>query len=332
MTPQTKEAAGKRTGSEPVDISVVIVTWNSLKYIRECLTTVDAGRGSLSMEVIVVDNASSDGTQEVVRREYPWACLIDSGDNLGFARGNNLGIAHSHGKYLALVNSDVNVPKDCFTSLFRFMENNADIGMAGPQLIDGNGNPGRSTMKFLTLWNVFCRAIVLDRLPFARRLFGGFLMADLRANAPLDVDVLNGWFWMLRRSAVAEVGVLDHRFFMYGEDIDWSHRFHQGGWRVVLYPGAQAVHYGGGSSERTPVRLAVEREKANLQYWRKFHGRASTLLYRALCSLNVFVRWAGFSVASLLARSSRDIVAIKRKRSAACLQWLITSKYVNEEK
>jgi len=326
-TASTAEAKSDRT---EIDVSIVIVAWNAKRFIRDCLTSINASRETLSMEIVVVDNASSDGTGEVVERDFPHVKLVKSEKNLGFARGNNAGLALCRGKYLCLVNPDVIVQPDCIRLLCAHMEHDLDVGLAGPQLLDWDGKPGRSTMRFPTLWNLFCRAVALDRVFSKSRAFGGFLMSDFRPDAPVDVDILNGWFWIVRREALQEVGVLDRRLFMYGDDIDWSHRFHQGGWRVVLYPDAQAKHYGGGTTERAPVRFLVERERANFQYWTKFHGRTSTLTYRAICSVNHMIRITGYILLHMV-RPKRQDILVKRDKSLASLRWLLTLKFGESE-
>jgi GT2 family glycosyltransferase len=306
-----------------VDVSVVVVTWNARRFIAECLASLEQAKSTLAIEIVVVDNASSDGTAEIVRRNFPGVRLIESGKNLGFAKGNNVGISYCRGRYICLINPDVNVPPECIPLLCRYMESDPDVGIVGPRLLEWDGKPGRSTMRFPTLWNSFCRATAVDRLFSRSRALGGFLMSDFQPDRPENVDVLNGWFWMVRREALAEVGVLDRRLFMYGDDLDWCHRFRQAGWRVVLYPGAQATHYGGGTTERAPVRFSIERERANLQYWQKFHGRTSTLAYRAICSLNHLIRIAGYLALAGLSRRKRSDAVLKRRRSAACLLWLV---------
>ena len=138
-----------------------------------------------------------------------------------------------------------------------------------------------------------------------------------------DVEVLTGWFWMVRRQALEAVGGLDERFFMYGEDIDWSCRFQRAGWRVVFYPEAKALHYGAASSAQAPTRFYVEMRRANLQYFEKHHGRLGGIGYRAVVLVHELVRIAGYGIASCYPGSPRSEAAFAIDRSVSSIKWLI---------
>lgn len=138
-----------------------------------------------------------------------------------------------------------------------------------------------------------------------------------------DVEVLTGWFWMLPRVALQQVGGLDERFFMYGEDIDWSHRFLKAGWRVVFYPDAEALHYGAASSAEAPIRFYVEMLRANLQYFRKHHGRVRSSGYILAAWIHHVVRIVGYSLVYCCDQTKRPKAAFKVKRSVSCLRALL---------
>ena len=250
------------------DLSIIIVSWNTKKYLEECLTSLQTIDGNLSVEIIVVDNASTDGSPEMIRTQFPNVKLMETGANLGFAGGNNIGLKEVSGKYICLINSDANVPPDCLPKMHSYMEQQPTIGLLGPGMLRPDGRVYRSGMRFPTLWNLLLRALFLDSLFKGSGFFGGYLMKDFQFDRTRDIDVLNGWLWMARREALNQVGSLDDRFFMYAEDVDWCKRFHLAGWRVVFYPEARALHYGGASSKNAPARFLVEKQRANLQYWK----------------------------------------------------------------
>ncbi len=306
------------------EISVVIVTWNARAYTEECLRSLFSGNLEQRVEVIVVDNASTDGTPEMIRSAFPKVNLIETGANLGFAKGNNIGIRHASGNYICLINSDVNVPPDCLSKLRQYMEQNPRVGLVGPKMLGPDGTARRSGMRFPSVWNSFLRAFALDSMFKGSKLFGGLLMSDFKFDRTRDIEVLNGWFWMTRKEALDEVGPLDERFFMYGEDIDWCKRFQLAGWRVVFFADAEAVHYGGGSSANAPVRFFVELHRANLQYWQKYHGPAARLLNATANSLNHVIRIMGWGLVYLAQSSKREKARREVKQNAASLQNIFT--------
>ena len=305
-----------------MELSVIIVTWNALEFTRECLKTIDNQEIGVPMEVIVVDNASSDGTPQMLREGFPHVRLIESQENRGFAAGNNIGIRASEGRYVYLINSDVSVRPGCFETLYEFMETNPSVGIAGPKMLGKGGETRRSSMRFPTLWNTFCRATALDSVFAGTVTFGGLLMTDFRHDRVAEVDVLNGWFWVARRSAIDQVGPLDERFFMYGEDIEWCYRFRLGGWKTVFCPTAEAIHYGGASSRNAPIRYYIEMRKANEEFWRRYHNLPERAAYRILLALHETIRMFAFSCIYAVRRSSRAEIGHKIRRSASCLMFL----------
>ena len=305
------------------EISIVVVTWNGKGMALQCLNSLCALRSNISTEVIVVDNASTDGTPEAIGVGFPQVRLIRNQSNLGFARANNIGMAGCNGKYICLVNSDVVVPRGCIEAMYCYMEQRPDVGMLGPKMILPSGQVGVSCLRFPTVWNRLCSAMGVDSLFKGSKIFGDFMMASFKYDRIADVDVLTGWFWMLRREAVRQVGVLDDRFFMYGEDIDWSKRFHLGGWRVIFYPEAEAIHQCAGSSSRAPTQFYLEMTRANIQYFRKYHGSLAVLGFKLATAVHQIVRMAAYGLAYAFRRTIRPCASFKFKRSAACLLWLM---------
>lgn len=309
-----------------MDLSVIIATWNGRSFVSECLQSLTSQAHTSEPEIIVVDNGSTDGTPEMIARDYPRVHLVRNRENLGFARANNLGIALSTGKYVLLVNSDVKVLPGCLEKLSCFLDQNPTVGLVGPQMLGRDLEVRRSCMRFPTLWNSFCRAIAVDRLLSKTPFFGGMLMGDFAHDVLQDVEVLNGWFWATRQDALRQVGPLDERFFMYGEDVDWCYRFRLAGWRVVFFPDARAIHYGGSSSANAPVRFYVERQKANLQFWQKYHAGYRRLAFAATILLSEVVRIVGYAAVWMMP-SQRDNATHKIYRSAACIRWLASSAF-----
>lgn len=304
---------------EPL-LSIIVVTWNGKKYALECLESLQT---DLSTEIIVVDNGSKDGTPEAIRSQFPNVTLIENRANLGFAKANNIGMALSRGKYVCLVNSDVVIPAGCLEKMVEFMEANPKIGVLGPKMLSPDGGVGASVMRLPTVWNTLCCALGLHTIFPRSALLGGFSMDAYAYDSVDDVEMLTGWFWMIPRTALKMVGGLDEQFFMYGEDIDWCHRFRDAGWQVIFYPDAAALHYGAASSGEAPTRFYVEMRRANLQYFRKHHGRFGVLGYRFAIWLHELTRVAGYSFTYCCNRHRRPEATFKIQRSIACIRWLM---------
>jgi GT2 family glycosyltransferase len=311
-------------------ISVISVTWNAKKYVHECLRSL-AEDDDPETEVIIVDNASSDGTPDVVAREFSSFRLLRNSENLGFAKANNAGIRISCGDYVCLINSDVVVPRGCLRRLAAYMQANPTVGLVGPRMIGPDGVLRRSTMRLPSFTNSIGRALGADRIPMLSRVFGGQMMSDFSHEKTADVEVLNGWFWMVRREALDQVGLLDEQFFIYGEDLDWCNRFRKLGWRIVFFADAKAIHYGGASSSAAPVRFYLEMQRANLQYWRKHHGAVGLALNCAIVTLQHAVRLICYSALSFLKIGNMAEAAAKRRRSRALLAWMAGADNQNTE-
>ena len=304
------------------NLSIVIVSWNAKKFVDECLGSLRTVSGQSDVEIFVVDNCSTDGTPELVRESYPEVVLIQNQSNVGFARANNVGIARSTGEYVALINSDVRVLPGCIEKMLAYMRSDSRVGLLGPRMLGATGKSARSYMSAPTLWRCFCRALALDVVFPSSKALGSYTMPYFKRDQITEVDVLNGWFWMTRREALDEVGLLDETFFMYGEDIDWCKRFRDAGWKVVYFPEAESIHYGGASSAKAPVRFYVEMQRANFQYWQKHFSRLSQFAFLAIVALHQALRIIPYGLRAVIGTGRSD-ARYKVQRSFACLRWIM---------
>jgi GT2 family glycosyltransferase len=309
----------------PITVSVVIVNWNARDYLRRCLRSLQVNGGSHCLEIIVVDNASTDGSAECVASEFPHVRLLVNHDNLGFAKGNNIGVAGSSGRYVCFINSDVEILPGCIDRLVQYCEGNPRVGMAGPLVLGSDGRLQRSCRGFPSVWNMLCRAHALDTVYPRVKRFTGNTLRHWSQDTLRPVDILTGCFWLVRRRAMDEVGLLDEAFFIYGEDMDWCRRFRDRGWPVVFIPEAQAVHHGGASSANAPVRFYLERHKADLQYWRKHHPPWAVAAYLLITCLHLTLRLCAHSLA-LLVDPGDPLERHKLRRSVAGLGWLVHAR------
>jgi GT2 family glycosyltransferase len=257
-----------------------------------------------------------------VKDRYPTVTLIENDANLGFAKANNIGIRASRGEYLLLINSDVVVGEGCFEKLLGFLGQHPEIGLAGPKIVGTDGKVQRSCMGYPSHWNTLCRALAADSLFPRSRLCGGHLLTYWKHDETRPVDVINGCFWALRRKAVEQVGLLDERFFFYGEDVDWCRRFNEGGWKVVYFPDAEALHYGGSSSANAPITFVIEMQRANYQYWAKHHSRLESDAFLLVSLLHHVIRVVG-EVAAYPLRRTRPDSRYKLERGLASIRWIV---------
>ena len=307
----------------PLDISIIIVSWNTRLLLKDCLTSIYTKAGDLNYEVIVVDNGSADSSAEMVKKDFPQVNIIENSENLGFARANNIGIWSSKGRYICLINSDVTILDDCISRLVSFMEGHPAVGMAGPKILNHDRSIQHSCCHFPSIWNNLCQSLGLNHLFPKSAFFSYWIMDYWSYDSIRSVDALNGCFWIVRRKALAEVGLLDEEFFIYGEDLDWCRRFHDAGWDVAFYPDAEAIHLGGASSANAPVRFYLEMQKADLKYWRKHHGRIGKFCYAIVILLRNAVRVITRGLQYIFLPSQREIAGFKLRRSLACIQMIL---------
>jgi len=306
-----------------IRLSIISVTWNCKAYVREFLQSLGNLLLDPTVQILILDNNSADGTADMIQSEFPMVTLIRNNDNLGFARACNQGLKLAKGDLIALINPDVRVMAGCLDKMMEWMTSHPRIGLLGPQMLGDDGLVHRSTMRLPTAWKCFCHAMALDNLFSKSTLFRSHLTKDFDHNETREVEVLNGWFWMTRRKALDEVGLLDESFFMYGEDIDWSKRFHDAGWQEVFFAGASSVHVGGGSSSNSPVFFYVQEQRTWLQYFKKHHSVVSQLGFVVTLWLHHVLRIIGHGTKYLVPSSNHVSLSLKIRRSAACIRWLL---------
>jgi GT2 family glycosyltransferase len=309
-----------------LDISVVIVGWNAKHYLELCLESLVKAPPRRSMEVFVVDNASTDDSVEMIEAKFPWVNLVKSTENLGFAKGNNVAIRQCRGRYVALVNPDVIVFPGCLDALADFLDEHPNVGNVGPRVFNPDMSMQSTCRRFPTLWNNFCSATRLENMFNGSRFFAGEHMFYFAHDRTLDVDVIVGCFSMIRRETFDTVGLLDENLFMYGDDVDWCRRARNAGWRMVFYPGGQAIHDRGKTTAPYPVRFAVAQQRSVLHYWTKHHSVWGVLGIQSIMLFHHLLRYV-LSILSSLARTKRSAQADVRKQvSSACLRELITGR------
>jgi len=245
------------------------------------LHSIDANRHGLIIESIVVDSASFDGSVAMVRQDFPDVVLIACDENVGFPRGNNMGMARATGETLFLLNPDTVVLDDALPVLWQYLQAHAGVGVIGPQLRFGDGSIQSSRRRFPTVWTGVFESTWLERYA-PSSILQDYYVADTADDETAVVDWVMGAAMLVRREVYETVGGMDADYFMYSEELDWCRRIKDDGWGVVYLPAVQIVHFQGKSSEQASVARHINFNRAKLRYFRKYHGIWASLFLRVV--------------------------------------------------
>ncbi|WP_164116038.1 glycosyltransferase family 2 protein [Sphingorhabdus sp. Alg239-R122] len=258
--------------SADIDLSVVIVSYNTRQMTIECVASVLDHRGDLNVEIIVVDNCSKDGSAAALRESFPNITVIDSPANGGFAFGNNIGFEKASGRYILLLNPDTRVHPGGLETAIRYMEENADIGIMGPLVRLDDGTQQSSMIRYLSLTQLFFIIFMPSLWMRKTSLFGDLRYADLSRGEINSVDAVSGCFMLARRKIFEDIGGLDQRFFMYGEESEWCRRTTRAGWDIHYNPNVEILHHGAASTAHMSEWKAVEMTRGHILFLRFTRG------------------------------------------------------------
>lgn len=256
-----------------MDLSIIILNYKTLGLIKNCLKAIKDLSLPYNYEIIVVDNNSNDGSVEFLKEHYFDIKLIESKENLGFSKGNNLGIKESQGKYILILNPDILILSKAVEKMFQFMEDHAQAGLIGPKLLNPDGSLQYSCSRWPDWRLPFYRRTFLTKTGKGKKWVDDYLMKDWNHRSNKKVDWLYGACLMVRRKAKEEVGLLDERYFMYMEDLDWCRRFWQKDWAVWYLAEAEVIHYHQRESAIGTGFLGVFKKsgRVHLQSWLKYY-------------------------------------------------------------
>ena len=297
-----------------MDLSIIIVNWNTRDLLKACLRSVYAETRGLTFEVFVVDNASTDGSPEMVRTEFPQVRLIQNNVNVGFAKANNQAIALSKGRYILLLNPDTLLRDNAFSRMVHFLRSHPDIGALGCKILTSEGKIDlRGAKGFPSLLGEFFELTRLSyRFPRSK-FFGNYLMTYWDHEDSREVDVLSGACLMIRREALEQVGLFDERFFLYGAEVDWYYRLKRMGWKVFYYSEAEIIHIGSQSTRQLGEKMGLERFRSRYRLFCKHKGKGYARAYKALLCLVTVIKVLGFWIGFLGSTSSEKKRWYRRK-------------------
>lgn len=292
----TVSSVSQNAADVPTDVSVIIVNWNTCDLLRNCLRSIIT-QTTAAHEIIVIDNASRDGSAYMVRTEFPDITLIANSENGGFAAANNQGLRISRGRTVLLLNPDTLILDGAIDRMLGWLDRHPGVGCVGCQVLEGPGVLQRTCFADPTLLNFVIVEFGLMRLSPWIPFFGRSWYTDWDRQSERKVDVVSGMFMLVPSTVVEDVGLLDEAFFVYGEESDWCRRIRKAGYPCVFTPEAQIIHLDGGSKSTSQIRsrMYIQMQKSHLVYTRKHSSGLGYAAIRFLYLLTSVLRLGVFS-------------------------------------
>lgn len=281
-----------------LDLSIIIVTYNSKRYLQDCLGSVFAQTTDLDYEVFVVDNNSNDGSQEFIKTEFPSVRLIENSENVGFARANNQAIVQSQGRYVLLLNPDTVVLTKATNKMVGFMDSRPDVSATGCRLLNEDGSLQHSIARYPTLINQMAAGLFLHRLFPRIHLFQEIITSESSYQSDHKVEWVFGAALIVRKDVFTEVGLMDEDYFLFSEEKDWCYRVNKANRDAYFFHGAEIIHYGRGNT--TAPDVYVQLLKGKLQFFSKYNSGLKCRIFRILTIWNIFLRFCLWKVVGIL--------------------------------
>jgi GT2 family glycosyltransferase len=282
---------------EAMKLSIVIICWNDLRVIRDCLRSIYEGTHETNFEVVVSDNGSVDGSVEFIRKHYPQVRIVENRQNLGFARGNNAGIRASRGEYVLILNPDTIIHDGALDKLVEFAERRSGAGAFGCRVLNPDGTYQVSARLFPTVLRYWVSALGLSRLS------SFFIYEEYprwRGDTERSIDWQSGCCVMFRGNLLKRLGGFDEQFFYHFEEVDLCRRVWNAGYPILFTPQAVITHLGGQSVSRFPVRFEIEKHRSRYRYFYKHFGAKAARNCRRLSIVKIRVRQLGYGLLNVL--------------------------------
>lgn len=296
-----------------LDVSVIIVNWNTRDILHNCLQSIYDQNSYVKFEVIVIDNASTDSSAEMVKSDFPQVKLIENPVNRGFAAANNQGLVITKARYVLLLNSDTLILDNAITEMVSFADANLEAAVVGCRVLNQDRSLQPTCFMFPSILNMLLSTTYLYKLFPGSRFFGREKMTWWSRDNVREVDVVTGCFMLVRRKAIEHVGLMDEQFFMYGEETDWCYRFKQAGWKVLFAPVGEIIHFGGQSSRKVRGEILIQLRLSILKFIHKHH---SWLTHKIACLLTAL-----FFAARVPIWLSASVFGRKHRKQAEVRLW-----------
>ncbi len=254
------------------DLSIIIVSWNVADLLKACLTSILASPITpYTLEIIVVDSASSDDSVAMVEHDFPEVKLVAQKENVGFSRSNNIGLEAASGKYIFLLNPDTEIVGNALVQMLDYMNEHPVVGIIGPHTLNTDGTTQLTRRRFPSVALGFVESTWLQAFA-PQKVLNDYYVSDKPDNGIFEVDWVQGSALLARREVYTQVGGLDEGYVMYSEEMDWCKRAKLAGWQVIYLGVADIIHHGGKSSEQVTARRHIHFQESKLRYFRKYHG------------------------------------------------------------
>jgi GT2 family glycosyltransferase len=268
------------------DLSIIIVSWNVAELLKACLASIYASPLNVyTLEVIVVDSASTDDSVHMVQTLFPQATMLPQTENSGFSRCNNIGLQAASGRYLFLLNPDTEIVGDALAQMIAYMDTNPTVGILGPHTLNTDGTTQSTRRRFPTLALGFVESTWLQQFA-PKTMLNHYYATDIVDDSVSEVDWVQGSALLARREVYIQIGGLDEGYVMYSEEMDWCKRTKAAGWKAIYFGVADIIHHGGKSSEQVTARKHIHFQESKLRYFRKFHGWLPAQLLRLFLLIN----------------------------------------------
>ena len=301
-----------QASQQMIDLSIVIISYNTIDFTRACLDSVISRLGKLTAEIIVVDNASMDGSAEMVKELFPSVRLIPNNKNVGFAAANNQAFLLAQGDFVLLLNSDTVVLGDVLPNSVDYLRAHSQVGAIGCRVLNTDRSMQRTCSGYPSLLRLLIMTLGLDRLPINNAL-DSYQLRNWQRDTDREVEVISGCYLLVRRSIIESVGPMDDSFFFFGEETDWCIRMRRAGWKLRFAPVGEIIHHGGGSVKKLNYRRDVMLAEATIRLHKKNSGKTAAAVAFMILAMFILSRALAWTACSLVRPACRARAAYFRK-------------------
>lgn len=295
-----------------LDLSVIVVNFNTREVTCECLTALDREMNGIRAEIFVVDNASSDGSVEAIRQSFPAVQVIENRRNLGFGAANNVALAQARGRFILFVNSDAIMLPGSIGALCEYLDQHPEVGLVGPKLLNADGSMQHSCFRFPSPLRSWLESLLISHVLTNQAFVGDYYR--WAHDTERRVDFVSGACMLSRKEIYAKLGGFDERFFMYQEETDWQRRITAAGWKIVFFPGATVTHYGGKSGKHEPKQVNEMFLASFEKYQLKHYGPIGLWAVRAAMLVGCCIRLPMWLVAMFFpSKRGRALIQAERR-------------------